>query len=818
MYEPSTMTSAATSRHSGALTQRLIQAMVAKTSRYFGDNAAAMVKRVREHLLDVADSKVTLAQGQNMRSAAVLLDRQAGPFLTCFAKALQDCMNEEISSTMAGMAPETHTRPASLDELDGMSLSLIDVDEVHRILLLDRVAMAFNTVYEPSLTPLSQRLSALQGVHSSALSINPFRPIVFLKAFMNAWDDGEFDDQATEDLVQTLVPEQYVDLKPLYADLISMLDQAGVQVDTTLRIKKSPNGAPSGFAGLGSDGGNGPGESAGHTGAGPAQGGRAGAAGAGAGGTGAGGTGIGGTGGPGGAGSPGGYAGGIDNGGTPSAWSGLAPIGRSIASQARAFLQKLGIGPQSHGGDSGGGDASAGLGNGVQAPMYETPQAPADPQLMAYLHNMQTDGQDAPHYHYVEGRDPTEHNVLRHMREQDAIKGAPELDRGTVDALAEVFDFVFSDRSIPPQMKVVIGRLQIPVLKAAMMDRDFFQSGNHPARKLVDTLASASVGWVPEKGENDPLFVRIERTVQRVLNEFEDDLALFSDLLLEFTEFLFESEQQAEKNVEPVAKKERDHEALAAARAHADDIVRERINVHTAQHKLAPFLAPFLTNQWRDVVANAWLEHEEKPDDWTAAVETMDRLIWSTQPKTSSEDRRQLVDVLPELVRKINSGLDEIKWDGQDRATFTRRLIGTHMLAIRMKAQAEPQDSKAAALEDHASAEAMQALDQRIANKLAGQIDGYDDAAHELARGTWFEFSEAGGVQYRCKLSWVSPMRTRFLFTNRDGFEAFVRSEREVANMLRLGTLRALDQAPIVSRAIDKLLGGSAEVDIELAV
>jgi hypothetical protein len=780
MLDQSSMTPAASSRHSGALTQRLVQAMVAKTNRYFGDHAAAMVKRVREHLLDVADSKVTLAQGQNMRSAAILLDRQAGPFLAAFAKSLQQCMDEEISSTMSAMAPETHTRPASLDELDGMTLSLIDVDEVHRILLLDRVAMPFNTVYEPSLTPLSQRLAALQGVQSNALSINPFRPIVFLKAFMTAWDDGEFDDQATEDLVQTIAPEHSIDLKPLYADLISMLDQAGVQVDNTLRIKKTPNGAASGFAGLAAESdapasGNGSGSR------------------------------------PGSAGRAGGPVSlGPEQSGGPSAWSAIAPMGRSIASQARAFLQKLGIGQS-----RGNGDASADQGDGMQAALYEAPQVEADPQLMAYLHNMQTDGQDAPHYHYVEGRDPTEHNVLRHMREQDAIRSAPELDRGTVDALAEVFDFVFSDRSIPPQMKVVIGRLQIPVLKAAMMDRDFFQSGEHPARKLVDTLASASVAWVPEKGESDPLYVNIERTVQRVLNEFEEDLTLFSNLLLEFTKFLFESEQQAQKNVEPVAEKERDQEALTAARAHADDVVHERINVHTATQRLAPFLTPFLTDQWRDVVANAWLEHETKPELSIDTIETMDCLIWSTQAKTNSNERRQLVDVLPELIRKINSGLDEIDWSGSDRATFTRRLISTHMLAIRMKAPPE-QDSKAAALEDSVSQEALQALDKRIAHKLAGQIDGYDDAAHNLVRGTWFEFAETGSPQYRCKLSWVSPMRTRFLFTNRDGFEAFVRSEREVANMLRLGTLRGLDQAPIVSRAIDKLLGSSNELDIEL--
>lgn len=770
MYDPSSTNPQGPRSRSNALTQRLVQAMVAKTQRYFQDQTAPMIKRVREHLLDVADSKVTLAQGQNMRSAAVLLDRQAAAFADAFTKAMQQCMDEEIATTIAAMAPETHTRPASLDELDGLSLSLIDVDEVHRILLLDRIAMPFNTVYESSLTPLSQRLAALQGVQSSSLAMNPFRPIVFLKAFMTAWDSGSFDDQATEDLVQTLVPEHTLDLKPLYADLIAMLNQAGVQVDTTLRIKKAPNGAP-----IGGPGGGGAEAEATPSTPAPLQ-----------------------SGGPSGGAHPGG------GGGGNSAWSSLAPIGQSIASGARAFLQRLGIGRPMGGGaeDDGGGHAVA---------LFEAP--PADPQMLAYLHDMQVGGMDAPHYHYVEGRDPTEHNVLRHMREQDAIRNAPELDRGTVDALAEVFDFVFSDRSIPPQMKVVIGRLQIPVLKAAMMDRDFFQSAEHPARKLVDTLASASVAWTTDKGEGDPLYVRIDHTVQRVLHEFDEDLSLFAQLLEEFSVFLFETEQQAQKNVEPVAEKERDQEALAAARAQADHLVMERIKVHAAQHKLAPFLAPFLTRQWREVVALAQLEQEAKPESVQASIATMDKLIWSTQPKTNSAERSELVAALPNLIGALNQGLDAIHWGGEERSKFTSRLISTHTLAIRMKAAPE-QDSTTMALEATASAEAMQALDARIADKVAGLIDGYDDAAHELVRGSWFEFSDTDGTHYRCKLSWVSPMRTRFLFTNRDGFEAFVRSEREVANMLRLGQLRGLEQGPIVSRALQKLMG---EVDIELA-
>ena len=85
-------------------------------------------------------------------------------------------------------------------------------------------------------------------------------------------------------------------------------------------------------------------------------------------------------------------------------------------------------------------------------------------------------------------------------------------------------------------------------------------------------------------------------------------------------------------------------------------------------------------------------------------------------------------------------------------------------------------------------------------------MDDFDASAQLLTRGVWFEVAEPGTAPHRCRLSWVSPMRTRFLFTNREGFDAFVRSEREVANMLRLGHLQLLEQAPIVERALNRLM------------
>ena len=60
-------------------------------------------------------------------------------------------------------------------------------------------------------------------------------------------------------------------------------------------------------------------------------------------------------------------------------------------------------------------------------------------------------------------------------------------------------------------IKALIGRLQIPVLKAAMLDGAFFSKKSHPSRLLVNALAEAGIGWSPTMGQDDPLYRKIEQ-------------------------------------------------------------------------------------------------------------------------------------------------------------------------------------------------------------------------------------------------------------------------------------------------------------------
>lgn len=756
-----------TGKDHSVFAHRHLRGLIGQTLAYFDERAPDNLSRVRAHLLELADARPSLARMQNLRSAGHILKLHAEAFNRAFHEALKVGMELELKALLPHLFAAERSRPvplASGPSGQDADFSLVDLGEVERILLIDRVTQRFNARYGVSVGALTLRLGALLG--SDAASNNPFRPEVLVRAFLTAWETCAFDDQASEDLMLALEPQHSVDLSDLYDDLNATLIDAGIEARVVHRIRKSDGGF-SGVVPLEGDSAQGP-----LTGA--------------------------------------------DNlpraaepaarhfSPAPSTWQSLVPVGRQIAVQARQFLRRLGLTSSS----------TPTAARDSEMPVWmeaheddSQPQslAPADPELMGYLGGLQAGAGAAAPLDGEGWRDLAGHNILRQVRERDEVRRAPELDRGTVDALAEVFDFVFADQAIPPQMKFVIGRLQIPVLKAAMIDRDFFLTDDHPARRLVDTLAAASVQWAPEKGEQDPLYQRIESTVMRVLNEFEDDLALFSELLQEFTEFLFETEQQVQVRIEPAAHNELEGEFYEEALAHADDAIAQHLQSSAAVLKQVPFLTPFLTHAWRDVLARAWMTLQDDPVPWERALATMAQLIWSSQPKTESDDRRQLVAVLPELVRQLNAGLDEIEWGGEERATFTRRLIATHMLAIRLTKPAA-NDTETAALDETASQEAMHALDQRRADKLAGSLDDFDTMAQSFTRGVWFDFLGQSDTKQRCRLSWISPLRTRFLFTNRDGFDAFVRSEREVAALLRRGALQVIDQEPIVSRALDRIL------------
>ena len=63
-------------------------------------------------------------------------------------------------------------------------MTLIDVSEMERMLLVDRVDQRFMVHYGASVNQLSLRLAVLLGLDAPTPTSNPFRPDAFVRAFL----------------------------------------------------------------------------------------------------------------------------------------------------------------------------------------------------------------------------------------------------------------------------------------------------------------------------------------------------------------------------------------------------------------------------------------------------------------------------------------------------------------------------------------------------------------------------------------------------------------------------------------------------------
>ena len=269
-------------------------------------------------------------------------------------------------------------------------------------------------------------------------------------------------------------------------------------------------------------------------------------------------------------------------------------------------------------------------------------------------------------------------NVLRELRGTSLASGLGHIDSVTLDIVALLFDQIFAYEEIPPLMKRLIGQLQIPMLKVAILDKSFFYKKTHSARKLLDCLGDIAVSLNADFDESSPLYGQIQRTVRELVDGFQDSMDIFDRLYEELERFVAGQSQCAEEQAELVAKRIEYKERLSLAKAVAQQEILQRAKSGSIPRVVLRFLA----DQWIKVMLIAHAKHGNESEAWNKAVATMDLLIWSVRAKQSLAERRTLAAVLPRLLKRLNSGMRRIGTEADDRKRFFIKLMSCHTKAM----------------------------------------------------------------------------------------------------------------------------------------
>lgn len=384
-------------------------------------------------------------------------------------------------------------------------------------------------------------------------------------------------------------------------------------------------------------------------------------------------------------------------------------------------------------------------------------------------------------------------NLLHGLLEAGLGKHVGTVDSIVIDVVATLFDFIFDDERVPDAMKGLIGRLQLPILKQALVDRSFFANRLHPARRLISALAHAASTWDGEFSVDTSLYRAAEPLVVRIQNEAGEGDDVFAACLAALEAFLAEQEMRADEKAALLTSRLEQRERLEIARS----IGEAAIATHLAAPDLPDPIRVFLAGPWLAVMVAAIEHGGEDGEKWQETVTTMDDLIWSVRPKQGAEERQRLVKRLPTLLRGLRAGLDSATVGTEARDEFFAELVKLHATAVKSGMVAPAGDAPAT------SATAAQASTTSVAPASIAPPPAELDA---LARGSWIELQIEDAGARAVRLTWVSPARTMYLFANRQGQRALALTRTELARKFVSGEALLLDDEPYIDKIVAEVL------------
>jgi hypothetical protein len=270
--------------------------------------------------------------------------------------------------------------------------------------------------------------------------------------------------------------------------------------------------------------------------------------------------------------------------------------------------------------------------------------------------------------------------------EQQKSQAINQVDDDVINLVSMMFDFILDDRNLAAPMKALIGRLQIPMVKVAIADKTFFSKGGHPARRLLNEMAMAALGWQESSDANqngeqrkDSLFNKMESTVQTILSDFDTDMSIFNNLLTDFRSFLEKDKRRAQILEQRTIDAEDGKAKSERARLQVDSV----LNRLTSGHDLPTPAQKLLRDAWGNVLFIISLKQGIESPEWQAGIRTAQQLVWSLTAPMSKENRQGLLRLVPQLLQKLRTGLEDISYSPFETTQLFKQLESLHLARLR---------------------------------------------------------------------------------------------------------------------------------------
>ena len=408
-------------------------------------------------------------------------------------------------------------------------------------------------------------------------------------------------------------------------------------------------------------------------------------------------------------------------------------------------------------------------------------------------------------------------NRLREQTTELKKKAETKSEKATIEIVALMFQAILQEDRIPPGIRVWFARLQMPVLRVALEEPDFFGTLDHPARQLIDRMGSCVMGFDASGVQYGSLEGEIKRVVQVIEQYPETGKRVYQLVYEEFQKFLakFLTEKSSTQRVVSVAQQVEQKETLTIQYTIE---MRNMLKDMPVRDEIREFLFKI----WADVLAVAAVRKGPQHADTLELKKSATDLVWAASAKPNRNDRARVIADLPKLLQRLRAGMTLLGLPPTAQDGHIKTVSDTLADAFMSKTQAIPQGQieamalRLANLEDFVSEDGMGDLPldadsiEIMLGIDAASIDVVADGgskptaamlawAQELQLGAWFTLDHNGRVT-QVQFAWRSDRKHLNLFASIAGHSFLIQAGR-LAAYLQAGLLLPQEEETLTVRA-----------------
>ncbi len=410
--------------------------------------------------------------------------------------------------------------------------------------------------------------------------------------------------------------------------------------------------------------------------------------------------------------------------------------------------------------------------------------------------------------------------VAGDLREKSAElkkKAETKNEKATIEIVALMFQAILAEERIPPGIRVWFARLQMPVLRIALEDPEFFGTTTHPARLLIDRMGSCVMGFDAAGIQGNAMEVEVKRIVQVIEQYPETGKKVYQIVYEEFQKFLakYLTEKGPAKKVVSVAQQVEQKETLT---------IQYTIEMRNMLKDMPvrDEIRDFLFKVWAEVIAVAAVRKGPQHADTLTLKKSATDLVWAASAKPNRADRARVIQDLPNLLLRLRSGMTLLAMAPSDQEKHVKTISDTLADAFLSKTQAIPQakiDAMAQRLgnlEDFVSEDGLGdlPLDAESIEMMLGidastiEVVGNGGSkptaamlawAQELQLGSWYTLDHNKQVT-QVQFAWRSDRKHLNLFAATSGKSFLIQAGR-LAAYLQAGLLLPQEEETLTVRA-----------------